>query len=99
MALPYLDMLKVAAAASFLVAAYYGHKLAEYTAGGAAYWNMLAAASFLMAFNLSLEILALTGIFGQDLTNYAIVSESLKIITGAILGYAVFGLHRMLSSA
>ncbi len=99
MALPYLDMLKVAAAAAFLLAAYYGHKLAEYTAGGAAYWNMLAVASFLMAFNLSLEILALTGIFGQDLTNYEIVSESLKIATGATLGYAVYGMHKLLSNA
>jgi len=99
MALPYLDMLKAAAAGAFIVAAYYGHRLAELTEGGAEYWNLLAIASFMLAFSLSLEILAMTGIFGQDLTGYELMSESIKVLTGAILGYAVFGMHKLLSSA
>jgi hypothetical protein len=98
MALPYLDMLKVAAAGAFIVAAYYGHKLAELTEGGAEYWNLLAISAFLLAFNLSLEILSMTGIFGQDLTGYELISETLNLITGAILGYSVYGMHKLLSN-
>jgi len=98
MALPYIDMLKVASAGAFIVAAYYGHKLAELTEGGAEYWNLLATASFLLAFNLSLEILAMTGLFGQDLTGYELMSETIKVATGAILGYSVYGMHKLLST-
>jgi len=93
-----IDMLKVAAAGAFIVAAYYGHKLAELTEGGAEYWNLLATAAFLIAFNLSLEILAMTGLFGQDLTGYELISEIINLLTGAILGYAVYGMHKLLSS-
>ena len=98
MALPYLDMLKVAAAGAFIVAAYYGHKLAEITEGGAEYWNLLAISSFMLAFNLSLEILAMTGLFGQDPTGYELISEIIKVITGAILGYSVYGMYKLLST-
>ena len=94
-----VDMLKVAAAATFLVSAYYGNKLAEITEGSAVYWNLLAISSFLLAFNLSLEVMAVTGIFGQDLTGYEIMNESLRVVTGAILGYSVYGLHKLILSA
>jgi len=99
MAISLIEILKVSAVVAFLLSAYYAQRLANYTQGGAVYWKMLAISAFAIAFSLVLELLSLTGIFGQDLTLYMIISETIRLAAGVTFGYFIYGMYKILSTA